>query len=131
LGKFLSLGANYDPGNWLLTAEWVRVVNYDARQVRVVRSAWNLAGAYRLGQWMPFASFSALKPLSATGAAPVSQKTVAGGLRWDFMRNADLKLQWDHVQLGDNSIGTLQSVQPGFPRGGSLNVLSLAFDFVY
>lgn len=131
LGKFYSLGFNYEPGPWFISSEWVRAINFDAKGLEVTRDAAYVLAGLRVGRFTPFASISELRPRSATGVPPVAQRSYAGGLRWDFQRQMDLKLQWDRVQLADNSYGTLQNVQPGTPRGGRLDVLSVCLDFFY
>jgi hypothetical protein len=60
-----------------------------------------------------------------------AQKTVSVGLRWDFMKNLDLKLQFDHTRLGADSYGTLINIQPGFRPGGTVNLTSATVDFVF
>ena len=131
LGKFWSAGVSYDSGLWLLNAEWVRAENYDGRRVLSVREAWNLAAAYRMDTLTPFISLSQLRPLTPVSGTPVSQTTLAAGVRWDWRKNWDLKLQWDHVRPGNDSFGTLQAIQPGFPKGKPVNVLAVALDFAY
>ena len=131
LGRFISVSASYDPGQWLMNVEAVNVVNYDGKGVKAIRAAWNISAAYRLGRWTPFVSLSELRPLSETGVAPIAQKTISAGVRWDLMRNLDFKLQADHIRIGQGSAGTLQNLQPDFQRGGRVNVLTAAFDFVF
>jgi len=63
-------------------------------------------------------------------AKPV-QNTISIGVRWDFMKNTDLKLQFDHTSIGDGSIGMLSNTQPGFQLGGKVNMLSATVDFVF
>jgi hypothetical protein len=60
-----------------------------------------------------------------------AQSTTSAGLRWDFVKNVDLKLQYDHTRLGAGSAGTLINLQPDFQRGGTLNLFSIAIDFVW
>ncbi|MBA5640228.1 hypothetical protein H3H37_24490 [Duganella sp. LX20W] len=130
-GRFMSLGAAWDPGDWFTSAEWVRVTNYDAKGIEAVRAAWYVNGGVRIGNLTPYATVSALKPLSDTGAAPIAQHTYAAGVRWDLARNVDVKLQWDQLHLGAGSYGTLQNVAPGTPRGGQVNVVSALADFIF
>lgn len=59
------------------------------------------------------------------------QNTVSTGVRWDFHKNLDLKLQNDYIRLGANSPGILINLQPDFRRGESLDLISLAIDFVF
>jgi hypothetical protein len=47
------------------------------------------------------------------------------------MKNIDLKLQFDHINLGKGSAGTLINIEPGFQRGGTVNLLSISMDFVW
>jgi hypothetical protein len=59
------------------------------------------------------------------------QSTLSIGGRWDFMRNAALKLQYDHTRIGVGSSGVLTNLQPGFQSGGKVNVISATIDFVF
>jgi hypothetical protein len=59
-----------------------------------------------------------------------SQTTLTAGLRWDFMKNLDLKVQYDNVRLDAGSTGLFVNEQPGFRPGSTANVFSLAVDFV-
>lgn len=131
LGRFMSLGVAYEPGDWFFSAEWARALNYSAKGVLAVREAWYLNGGLRLGAFTPFATLSQLSPLTSTGGTPVAQKTAAAGLRWDFAARRDLKLQLDHLWLGEGSWGTLQNIAPGTPKGGQLDVFSVVLDFVF
>ncbi|WP_332856069.1 hypothetical protein [Duganella sp. S19_KUP01_CR8] len=130
-GRFTSLGASWDPGEWFVASEWVRVTNYDGKRVKAIREAWYVNGGMRFGTLTPYVTVSELRPLTDTGNIPVAQHTYAAGLRWDVARNLDLKVQWDQLHLGANSYGTLQSVVAGTPRGGRVNVVSLLADFLY
>ncbi len=59
------------------------------------------------------------------------QQTLSLGVRWDFTKNMDAKLQYDHTRFKGNSVGPLINPQPDFEPGGSFNVISLAVDFVF
>ena len=131
LGRFMSLGAGYDPGPWFASAEWVKAINFDGKGVKAVRAAWYINGGWRIGDFAPYATVSDLRPLTDTGAAPIAQRTYAAGVRWDFARNLDFKLQWDQIHLGANSYGTLQNIAPGTPPGGRVNVASVLVDFIF
>ncbi|WP_317202995.1 hypothetical protein [Janthinobacterium sp.] len=131
LGKFMSLGAGYDPGNWFVSGEWVRVRNYSASGVKAVRAAWYLHGGARFGAFTPYVTLSGLRPLSDTGLTPVAQRTVATGVRWDVMRKLDLKLQYDHLRPAGDSYGTLMNVAPDAPKGVPAHVISLVADFIF
>jgi hypothetical protein len=58
--------------------------------------------------------------------------TVAGGVRWDFVKNFDLKLQLDQVTIDTlDDPAAFASLQPGARVGDKADVLSLALDFVF
>jgi predicted porin len=154
--RFIGLGASYDPGDWFLMGEWGST-NIEA--VIGKRSAWYVSGGYRLGKFTPYLTYAqaktdsntadpglnvaALPPYLAGSAASLNaglsallrmipvQKTISVGTRWDFMKNTDLKLQFDHIQLGAGMPGTLTELQPGFQMGGKVNVFSATIDFVF
>jgi hypothetical protein len=151
----LTLGATYDPGRWFLMGEYV-----DRRSDPFIGDSkgWYVSGGYRLGTFTPYASYAKLKvsqpdqeTISTTGAdalAPAaaalsagvgamqqsmqgSQHTVAVGLRWDFMKNLALKLQYDRLRTDDHSHGQLAKVQPTFDPERAINLTSVALDFVF
>jgi hypothetical protein len=53
------------------------------------------------------------------------------GARWDLMRNAAFKLQYDRTRIGAGSNGALTNLQPGFQTGGKLDVFSATVDFIF
>jgi hypothetical protein len=153
---FLGLGASYDPGDWFVMGEAAR---FNTRSVVGKKIAWYLSAGHRFGKATPYVTYArvrALSPVSDPGlpvallpaqAAPVAaqlngilnaqlgaiprQSTASAGVRWDFMRNAALKVQYDHVMLDSGSAGTFGNVQPGFERGGKVGIFSAALDFVF
>ena len=153
---FVGVGATYDPGNWFVTAEWA---DFNTRSVIGKKNAWYASGGYRFGKATPYLTYARMKPdsntsdrglslaglppqlaaigaqlnatLNAQLAAIPSQYTVSVGVRWDFMRSAALKLQYDHVSLGSSSYGTFGNLQPGFQAGGRVQLFSAAVDFLF
>ncbi len=156
LFQFLSAGAQYDPGNWFMKAEWGRG---ESHSVLGERAAWYASGGYRFARFTPYLTYStvsagsarshpgltvaayppALAPIAAGLNAALngilasnpSQDTLSIGVRWDFMQNLDLKLQYDHSRLGSGSAGDLGNVQTGFTPGGTYNLVSIALDIVF
>ena len=153
---FVGLGATYDPGRWFASAEWAE---FDTRSVVGNKRSWYVTGGARLGKFTPYATYARvdsegditapglplaglppqLVPLAAglnaalnmqLGAAP-QQETISVGARWDFLRNAALKVQYDHVRLDEQSRGTFGNIQPGFRSGSTVRLLSIAVDFVF
>ncbi len=133
----LSAGASYDPGGWFLTGEWVRRESNSRRQAMYVSSG------IRIEKFTPYATYardtqasflSATPPPTATEIqfAKNSQSTVSLGTRWDFMKKADLKLQYDRVKLSADSNGHLINVPAGtILYGGTFHVFSVTVDFIF
>jgi hypothetical protein len=127
----MSFGASYDPGPWFLSGEWVRVSNFDGKAVLAVREAWDVNAGCRIGQFTPFVIHSELSPRTRITGDQVAQKTTSLGVRWDFHPNYDLKVQFDQIRLGTNSPGTLQNIQKGLAKGGTVNLIGMALDFIF
>ena len=153
---FAGLGATYDPGEWFVMGE---LAHFDTRSIVGKKSAGYVSGGVRLNKVTPYATYARLRGDSArsdpgvplAGLPPeaavlgatangilnrqlgalADQSTVSLGARWDFMRSAALKLQWDHIRLGSGSFGTFGNIQPDFPLGGRVNVYSAVVDFVF
>lgn len=108
-----------------------------AARIHLTERAWYLTGGLRTGSVTPYASvgqsrrdygsegagldLSRLPPDARPGAAALNSMldgfvrpndfdTFTVGLRWDFRRNVDLKLQVDHFRLEDRSQGRLANV---------------------
>jgi hypothetical protein len=150
------VGGRYDPGNWFTMAEWVRTAS---PSFLGTDRGWYVTGGYRHGALTPYATYSRKtgledftreRGLNLTGLPPALQgfgtalnaglgdllqsndsATLAIGARWDFADNYSFTLQFDHIDLGDGSHASLGNVQPGLAPGGSLNVITAAFSFVY
>jgi hypothetical protein len=69
--------------------------------------------------------------LNAILQAIPDQHTVSLGARWDFAKNVDLKVQFDHIRIGADSDGPLINIQPGFRPGGTVNLFNATVDFVF
>jgi len=145
--RTVAVGASFDPGNWFLTGEYL---NFRGEGIAQGTQAWYISGGYRFGKFTPYATYSGSKnhtkheagipfaPAQPLNDAlnsfidnPNKQTTVSAGLRWDFMRNLDLKLQYDHIKLGDNATGRFTNIQPAFKPGGHANVVTVSVDFVF
>ena len=94
----LSLGIQYDPGNWFVMSEWLQ------RKTTTKISAMYVSGGYRINKFTPYLTYAQNSPGSfLPGFPPPSaslvrltnraQSTISLGMRWDFMKNTDLKLQ--------------------------------------
>jgi hypothetical protein len=142
----LAFGANYDPGNYFVMAE---VIDYKAAGFLADARAWYVSAGYRFGSLTPYLTHSSTNaPIETeTGfAGPFkglndvftstaesfngTQHSTSIGLRWDAMKNLALKAQFDHLTTGSHSDGRLQGY-PGFVQGSSVNVVTVAADFVF
>ncbi len=151
------IGAMYNPRDWFVTAE-LGTSQFHSLQGEPI--AWYVSGGYRVLQFTPYLTYgqlktrsnssdpgldvSALPPYLAGPAMGLNavlneilrstaavQNTTSAGVRWDFIKNVDLKLQYDHTRLGAGSAGILINVQPGFQPGGSLSLFSATIDFLW
>jgi hypothetical protein len=154
--SFIGVGAMYDPGRWFVLGEWG---HDDFHSVLGSSTAWYTSGGYRISKFTPYLTYSDVKANSntsdpgltvsalppfltgpATGlnaglnavlATIAIQRTISVGTRWDFMKNAAFKVQYDHTRIGAGSPGTLINIQPGFAPGGTVNLFSATIDFVF
>ena len=145
----LALGASYDPGQWFVLGEFVQ---FDGGSILSDSRSWYVSGGWRFGSVTPYATYARTRAdipsepgLPLPAAAPLnaglngalnssfsgSQATLTLGVRWDLRENMALKAQYDRIDLGANSAGRLVNVQPGFARGSTVNLFSVALDFVF
>lgn len=153
---FWGVSASYDPGRWFVMGEWGLsdlTPSFMGKQI-----AWYVSSGYRWGDVTPYAVYANSRMLSNTSdpgldlatvppamvgyaaglnaglngfLSPTTGTTVALGARWDFTRNMALKVQYDHMTLDPNSYGLLINLQPGFQRGGQVDLISAVLDFVF
>jgi hypothetical protein len=154
--KFFGMGASYDPGKWFVMSE---LGHFSTDSVLGDNLGWYVSGGPRLGRFTLFATYAARKVesnrsdpgLTVTGLPPAQaiaaaqlnailneelgaiavQRTISAGVRWDFMKDLDFKLQFDHTRNGAGSPGILQDLQPGFKSGGTVNLISASLDCVF
>ena len=149
------LGASYDPGRWFVISEWGHT---NLNSILGEDTSWYVSTGYRVGQFTPYMTYAheiaarnsdpgltltGLPPAQAGFAAGLNaglnavlrgvadQSTVSIGARWDFVKDMDLKIQFDHMRIGAHSNGTLINVQPAFQPGGTVNLFNAAVDFVF
>lgn len=156
--RYSSLGIAYDRDPWVLAAEWLQAdaVAYMGR----IDSGY-VMGGFRVGQWTPYAIWSAaynkvqpqsgvplaglpapLIPAAAALDAGLHQqiaafgfdrRTTSIGLRWDPMKNVDLKLQFDRMALGEGgaSNGFVGAAEPGFRPPSHVSLIGFTVDFIF
>ncbi len=153
--SILTLAASYDPGQWFVMGEWA---TSRSDSFLGASTGWYVSGGYRMGPFTPYLTHAqitqrtnsspglnvaAVPPAAVPTAAALNaelnqalnsrpdQYTWSVGMRWDFMKNFDLKLQLDRINLGAGSAGTLINVQPGFEPGSTVYLISSVVDFVF
>jgi predicted porin len=132
----LTLGVNYDPGDWFFMSEWIQ------SQTRYNSNAMYVSTGYRFNKLTPYLIHSqntvgsfpsdAIPSAASVLRANRSQKTDSVGVRWDFMKNYDCKFQYDRVKLSDNSNGFLINVPSNVALyGDTFYALSAVVDLVF
>jgi predicted porin len=133
----LSIGASFDPGNWFVMSEWIQ------RKSTTKLSAMYVSAGVRVDKFTPYITYSnngrgsflpGFPPPTAASivSANRSQSTASMGVRWDFMKHADFKLQYDQVKLSDNSNGYVANLPVNTVLfGSSFHVISAVVDFVF
>ncbi|MFA7243227.1 MAG: hypothetical protein WC091_24225 [Sulfuricellaceae bacterium] len=146
---YTTLGAAYDDGTWLAQGE----LGYASSTANVVphgRMGYASLGR-RLGEWMPFVMVSTSRPDNDVRYAAndwgaynaimrdpafhilntirIEQNTVSIGARWDFSRNAALKLQWDRTDIKPSGYGLWWRNPAG--TTSRVDLLSATLDFMF
>lgn len=155
--RFVSVGVDYDPGDWFMMAEWGEG---DSRSAFGRRYGWYFSGGWRFGALTPYLTFSrgggdrsradvnGLDPSQYPQAVAAvvtelnsqlgrvqatitpHQTTLSAGLRWDFQPGISATMQWDDVTVRNGALGSFRNIGPGHqPRGA--DVFSVALDFAF
>jgi len=159
LSKFISAGAFYDPGAFLVGVELTYLdagLQSDVSGITLDnRLAWMITAGYRIGEFTPNITVSrrtielskdgtvaGLTPFFGEAAALVLaephdgaeqiSQTIDIGLRWDFHPQAAAKLSY--IIRNDDSDDIIVDGGAPFPASGealSVNVLSFGIDFIF
>jgi hypothetical protein len=129
--RLVDAGFTYDPGAWFLTAD----SNYSEDAYFGDFFAWYVSGGVRLGSFTTYGIFASTRASSAGTSGLRSlgdEHTLAAGVRWDFAKNLDTKLQIQRVTIDSlNDPASFANLQPGARVGDQANVLSWTLDFVF
>nr|WP_315199185.1 hypothetical protein [uncultured Aquabacterium sp.] len=151
---FTGIGASMDRDNVVMVAEFTK--RRIGKGTVADTTGWYVLGGYRFGNLLPYVVVSKLKVDSVNSSAPLTlgplrptvlalqstqylaQRTTAVGLRWDALRNAAVKVQFDRISKPANSNGLFLVENPTVDADKSfqqakknINVISLAVDFVF
>lgn len=133
--QFSGIGYQYDDGEALLTAEWVRRESKGFSS-SVDTTGWYVLGGWRFGKFLPYAGYAkATRPDPTVPGIAGEQDAWTLGLRWDLITDAALKVQFDRVDPKGTAGISFRPVpfnptQPLKVRDRT-NVLSVAIDFVF
>jgi hypothetical protein len=130
--RLASAGFTYDPGTWFVTGD-SNVAHYDFFGDFY---AWYLSVGMRFGQFTPYLIYSIENAPDSAPPAGLTrlgdERTTAAGVRWDFAKNVDFKLQLQRVAIDTrHEPASFILVQPGLQVGDKANVVSLTLDFVF
>ncbi len=94
--RIIGLSGSIDYGNWMVRAEANRFMR---PSLDYKSSSFTTTVGYRIGKFTPMVGFSSYKEkLTPTYTETQNDNTRFAGVRWDFRKNMDLKVQWDSVQ---------------------------------
>lgn len=132
---FNGAGFTVDRSNVVLQGEYVQRRS-SAAATLIAANAWYLQAGYRMGPWLPYASYGERKAAKSSIVAP--QNTLALGARWDAMKSTALKFQIERIDpkgTGGASFATRGASGGGLSTApnlsGKVTTLSVAVDFVY
>jgi hypothetical protein len=129
--RLVGAGLTYDPGTWFVTGDG----NYTQDAYFGDFVAWYVSGGVRLGRFTPYTLYSTIRAPNAGTSGLKSlgdERTVAGGVRWDFAKNLDTKIQFEQVTIETvDDPAAFANDQPAARVGDKANVLSLTLDFVF
>jgi hypothetical protein len=129
--QLFGAGFTYDPSAWFVTGD----SNHTHDPYFGDFLAWYLSAGVRFGRFAPYATYSSTHAGSAGSSELKSlgnEHTVGAGVRWDFAKNLDFKLQLDQVTMDTlDDPAAFANLQPGARVGDKAHVLSLALDFIF
>lgn len=129
--KFTALGIQYDNGSLLAIAEhtW-RGWDEEEGFANLDAEAFYATAGYRLGSVMPYATYSQMKPKGDGYPDESTRRTHAVGVRWDFMPDMALKVQYEEVSgsIGFHVAPFSQDFAESRPK---IRAFSAALDFIF
>ncbi|MFC5547225.1 hypothetical protein [Massilia aerilata] len=94
--KIIGLSGSIDYGNWLVRAEANRFMR---PSLDYKSSSFTATLGYRIGRFTPIVGYSTYKEKETPSYTETqNDNTRFIGVRWDFRKNMDLKVQWDSVK---------------------------------
>jgi hypothetical protein len=129
--RLTGVGFSYEPGPWFVSGD----SNYTQNSYFGDFLSWYVSAGMRFGRFAPYSFYSTMHQESvgiSTLTSLGNQHTVAAGVRWDFAKNLDFKLQLEQVTLDSlDDPAAFANLQPGARVGDKAHVISLALDFLF
>jgi hypothetical protein len=128
--RFHCVGLQYDDGKALLMGEWTK---RNENNLPVLNeplandTSWYLAAGWRFSKFTPLVMYSVLDITKSALQSPASYHTWDASLRYDVVRNLDLKFQISRAQAANNAYW----VQGNRKSDEYVNVYSFGADFVF
>lgn len=148
---YTTLGAAYDDGRWFGQGELGHTTS-SAAVVPHGRMGYLSVGR-RFGDWAPYLTISTSHPgnplrtpannwgafnaplrdpaLFVVNTTRIEQSTAALGIRWDFNRQAALKLQWDRTRIKPSGYGSWWRDLAINHQTTQVDLLTATLDFVF
>jgi len=128
--RFHCAGLQYDDGKALLMSEWIKrsedkLIGFNKPFAE--DTSWYVAAGWHLGKFMPLASYSVLNITSSVLQNAARYGSWGASLRYDVVRNIDLKLQVNRAQAGDSAYWVVANPS----SNERVNVYSIGADFVF
>jgi hypothetical protein len=127
---FHCLGLQYDNGKALLMSEWTKRDEPNlpgANKPLAQDTSWYVAAGWRFGKFTPLAIYSVLNVGDSLLTSAGTTHTWDASLRYDVMRNLDLKLQISRALVANGTYFVVSNPA----SNQSVNIYSFGADFVF
>ncbi len=155
---YTSIGFDSYLGDWRLLGEYVRFDSQSA--IIGVYNGFHITAGYSWNEFTPYVSFANLErqgksfnayQIQPTGLNPLldnglmqlksglnqsaqfanlSSRSITVGIRWDFLENMDMKLQYDYVETPSSTISGNFAANK-LPMDNQMDLVTLSVDFVF
>lgn len=150
--SYATVGAAYDDDLWFAQGELGRTTS--SASVGGQSNMAYVGGGRRFGDWAPFVLLSTIQPtekrlearsdwgqigqqnlqnqaLYTANSTRMAQSTVSLGARWDFYKQAALKLQWDSTWVQAHGYSLWWRDYPVNDRSQRINMITATLDFIF
>jgi hypothetical protein len=128
--RFHCVGLQYDDGQALLMIEWTKRDENKLQgfsQPFAEDTSWYAAAGWHFGKFTPLAMYSVLNITDSILQSPAGYHTWSASLRYDVVRNLDLKLQISRAQASNGAYW----IDRNAASDQYVNVYSFGADFIF